>query len=151
MVSLQWGVKQSFRAYVAGAGGAIALSGGAVGSADEGFVFPATEGGDLTFDAEGRPSGTGRFAGEVSFVAHGGLLSVGFSDPWLEAGPERWALSVADATGQRGVIANLDAAGAVVEADGSVTVPAAITLDGMMLIGDHYPPGTVLDPVRLVR
>jgi hypothetical protein len=151
MTALAWGVKASFRAYVIGAGGRIELSGGAAEAGDGGFRFPAAEDLDLTFGDDGRPLGVGRFAGGVAFTAHGGLLSVDFSDPWVEAGPAGAGLSVADITGRRAVIATLDLAQVSVEPDGTVALPAAITLDGMMLIGDHYPPGTVLDPVRLVR
>ena len=147
MTTLAWGVKQSFRGYVAMSGGETALSGGAEHAGDEGFVFPEAGGGDLAFGADGRPQGTGRFAGGVSFKAHGGMLSVAISDPWLEAG--RGVLSVADAGGRRVDFATLGAA--EVGPDGAVTLPTAITLDGMMILGDHYPPGTALDAVRLVR
>ena len=53
------------------------------------------------------------------------------------------------AKGRRVEIARLDADAITVEPDGAVSIPAKITLDGMMILGDHYPPGTVLDPVRL--
>ena len=33
--------------------------------------------------------------------------------------------------------------------DGAVTLGAEITMDGMFQIADNYPPGTVMDPVRL--
>ncbi|MBL8773490.1 MAG: HtaA domain-containing protein [Phenylobacterium sp.] len=145
--ALAWGVKQSFRSYVTGSGGSVRADAGAA-EADDGFVF-AADGGDLAFDGEGRPRGTGRFRGALAFQAHGGLLSVSFSDPWVEAGPDGCVLSVADAGGRRVPFAKLDAAGAAVAADGAVTLPCAITLDGMMILGDHYPPGTVLDPVTV--
>ncbi|MFN3867463.1 MAG: hypothetical protein ACK4MF_00190, partial [Hyphomicrobiaceae bacterium] len=48
--------------------------GGADRAADGGFVFAVAPGGDLTLDAEGAP--VGRFLGEVSFQAHGGMLAV---------------------------------------------------------------------------
>ena len=28
-------------------------------------------------------------------------------------------------------------------------LPAKLTMDGYFLLGDHYPPGTLVDPVRL--
>lgn len=33
--------------------------------------------------------------------------------------------------------------------DGAFTFRTEITLDGMMLIADNYPPGTELDPLQL--
>lgn len=45
-------------------------------------------------------------------------------------------------------ISKLD--GAAMTADDGLVIPAAITLDGMFVLGDHYPPGTALDAVRLV-
>jgi hypothetical protein len=145
MMSLAWGVKQSFRAYVAMTGGEAAVSGAAAAAGDDGFLFPAAPGGDLAVSPDGQPQGIGRFAGGVRFTAHGGMLSVAFGDPWLEAG--RGVLSVADASGRRVDFATLGPA--VAEGDGVLALPAAITLDGMMILGDHYPPGTALDPVRL--
>jgi hypothetical protein len=145
MISLVWGVKQSFRGYVAMAGGETAVSAPAEAAGDDGFVFPAAPGGDLAFGPDGRPQGTGRFAGGVRFTAHGGMLSVALADPWIEAG--RGVLSIADAAGRRVDFATLGPATA--EPDGAVVLPIAITLDGMMILGDHYPPGTALDPVRL--
>jgi hypothetical protein len=48
------------------------------------------------------------------------------------------------------VFAKLDAGALTPEADGTLSLAAAITLDGMFILGDHYPPGTALDPVRLI-
>lgn len=139
--SLAWGVKQSFRSYVEGSGGEIVADAGATRAADGTFLFEATAGSDLSLDG-GAPSGTGRFRGRVSFTAHGGLLSVTLTDPWIEAADDGWVLSIAETATRRTAIARL---GPVT--DGAL--PAATTLDGMMILGDHYPPGTPLDPVRL--
>ena len=138
---LGWGVKQSFRAYVEGSGGSIALDGGAARADDGTFVFAATADSDLALDG-GALSGTGRFAGKIAFQAHGGLLSVTLTDPWVEPAGDGWVLSIAETATRRTAIAKLGA----VE-DGAL--PAVTTLDGMMILGDHYPPGTQLDPVRL--
>lgn len=141
VTTLGWGVKQSFRAYVEGSGGTITAQDGASREPDGAFVFEAAADSDLAVDA-GTLSGTGRFRGRVAFQAHGGLLSVTLTDPWLEAAADGWVLSIAETATRRTAIARLGplAAG---------ELPAATTLDGMMILGDHYPPGTTLDPVRL--
>lgn len=145
---LNWGVKQSFRSYVEAAGGVIEVSGGAERAADGGFAFvPA--GGDLTTDADGKLRGRGVFAGEVRFEAHGGMLKVQFSDPILEVGPTGAALSVAEHGDRRIEIALLDLAAASVDEAGDIVIPAALAMDGIQLLGDHYPLKTALDPVRL--
>jgi hypothetical protein len=138
---LGWGVKQSFRAYVEGSGGTIEAGDGAQRAADGTFAFDAAADSDLAVAEDGL-SGTGRFRGRLAFRAHGGLLSVTLVDPWVEAAGDGWVLSIAETPTRRTAIAKLGAleGGAL----GAVT-----TLDGMMILGDHYPPGTVLDPVRL--
>ena len=148
MATLSWGVKQSFRSYVDAAGGTVATGGGAERTPDGGFAFPEGPQSTLARGADGRLQGTGRFQGEVSFSAHGGMLSVVLVDPWIEATEAGLILSVADSAARRLPFATLDAA--AMTTGGDVVIPAAITLDGMFLLGDHYPPGTVLDPVRLL-
>ena len=138
---LGWGVKQSFRAYVEGSGGSIALDGGAGRAADGTFMFEAMADSDLALD-DGALSGTGRFTGKLVFQAHGGLLSVTLTDPWVEPAGDGWVLSIAETATRRTAIAKLDAI-----QDGALS--AVTTLDGMMILGDHYPPGTQLDRVTL--
>ena len=165
MATLSWGVKQSFRGYVEAAGGTVATTRGAERAPDGGFLFPEGPGSTLAQGADGRLRGAGRFQGEVSFSAHGGMLSVVLVDPWIEASEAGLILSVADspAATRRLPFAKLDADAMTTEAlttgalttsalttSGGLVLPAAITLDGMFLLGDHYPPGTVLDPVRLL-
>jgi len=149
--ALGWGVKQSFRSYVEAMGGTVALSGGAERDAEGAFLFAPKDGAALTLDADGRPQGgEALFSGEVKFEAHGGMLKVSVTDPGVSLEPAGGALTVADpwAPGKRMQIAKLDMAAAQVEG-GEVVLPAAATLDGMQLLGDHYPPGTPLDPVRV--
>lgn len=151
MTALIWGVKESFRRYVEASGGTIAASDGAERSADGAFVFAAAAESDLALGDDGAPSGTGRFRGVVRFQAHGGLLSVTLADPWVEPGDGGgYVLSIAETATRRTAIAKLDVAGRTVGADGATELAAVTTLDGMMILGDHYPPGTALDPVRLV-
>ncbi|MFC3068577.1 HtaA domain-containing protein [Phenylobacterium soli] len=137
IAALEWGVKQSFCNYVRMAGGSIETAAGAE-AVEGGFRFPAAP-------------GEGRFQGEVRFDAHGGMLAVRLADPAVEIGPGRAVLSIADlsAGGRRVEIATLDLAAASTEADGARLIPAALTLDGSFVLGDHYPPGTALDPLRL--
>ncbi|HEY0648802.1 HtaA domain-containing protein [Phenylobacterium sp.] len=142
VTTLGWGVKQSFRAYVEGSGGTITAQDGASRDPDGAFVFEAAEDSDLAVDARAL-SGTGRFRGRLAFQAHGGLLSVTLADPWLEAAADGWVLSIAETPTRRTAIARLGPLAT------DATLPAATTLDGMMILGDHYPPGTALDPVRL--
>lgn len=148
VTQLHWGVKESFRRYVEAAGGRIEVLAGAERAADGTFVFPAAPGGDLRLGADGKPEGVGTFLGEVRFEAHGGMLSVKLAAPSLEVGAAEAVLSVADERGNRLHIAKLDLAAASSGEDG-LAIPAKVTLDGMYLLGDHYPPGTVLDPARL--
>lgn len=149
---LNWGVKQSFRGYVEGAGGTIEVGAGAERMADGGFSFAAAPGGDLRRDAEGRLEGRAGFLGEVSFKAHGGMLSVFLVDPVLEIGGGKAVLTVADhpERDRRLEAAELDLAAMNVGAGGEIELPATLMMFGCQWLGDHYPMRTPLDPVRLI-
>ncbi|CAN5741230.1 hypothetical protein BH11PSE1_BH11PSE1_04750 [soil metagenome] len=148
--SLSWGVKQSFRAYVEGAGGKTLLSDGATPTADGGFLFAAGPDSTLTLDADGKMAGRGTFLGVVQFEAHGGMLKVSLVDPILEITEAGALLTVADHVSRtyRLEAAKLDVSAVTVE-PGEVTLPAALMMFGCQWLGDHYPAGTPLDPVRL--
>lgn len=150
VTALTWGVKQSFRAYVEGAGGTIEAGAGAARAADGGFTFAAAPDSSLTLDPEGRLAGRGLFLGEVQFTAHGGMLKVSLVDPILEIGEAGALLTVADHPTRtyRLEAAKLDLAAATTEA-GELTLPAALMMFGSQWLGDHYPAGAALDPVRL--
>lgn len=147
VVALEWGVKQSFRGYVEAMGGVIETSGGAARTAEGVFVFAASDGNALAV-ADGALRGQGVFQGDVRFEAHGGMLNVRLAGFGLEIGPSGAFLTIADGP-RRARIAELDLA-ASLEEGGALTVPATATLDTYSIVGDHYPPGTPLDPVRLV-
>jgi len=149
MATLSWGVKQSFRGYMDAAGGTVTVGGGAERAPDGVFLFPQSAESTLARGPDGALHGVGRFEGEVSFNAHGGMLNVVLTDPWVEATDAGVVLTVAAGPARRVVFAKLDAAAMETEADGTLALPAAITLDGMFILGDHYPPGTALDPVRV--
>ena len=148
MMTLTWGVKQSFRSYVEMSGGSTTAEDGAAAMPDGAFAFEAAPGGDLAVGADGAVTGTGRFRGRVIFQAHGGMLKVTLTDPWLEQTADGLVLTIAETATRRTPIAKLGAAQRT--EDGTLVFPAAITLDGMMIIGDHYPPGTVMDVVRVI-
>lgn len=149
--TLVWGVKQSFRNYVEAVGGLIEAHGGAARADDGAFAFTAAPGGDLKLDADGRPQGHGQFVGEVRFEGHGGMLSVFLADPAVEIGPSGAVLTVADSAARtrRLALARLDLAAATTGEAGELVIPTALTAEGSQLLGDHYPPMTALDPVRL--
>lgn len=148
IAALTWGVKASFRGYVAAAGGTTATAGGATADAEGAFVFPAAADSDLALAADGTLAGAGRFTGEVRFEAHGGMLKVVLADPAVAPAEGGWTLSV-DVGGRRETVAKLDAAAAAPGPDGRLDLPAALTLEGYWWLGDHYPPGTVVDAVGL--
>lgn len=151
VIALHWGVKQSFRGYVAMMGGVTEVSGGAEIAPDGGFTFPAAPDSDLAMGADGALIGQGRFLGNVRFEAHGGMLKVCLADPALEITEAGAVLTVADSpAGTRRVgIAKLDLTLASAGEADSPSIPTSLTVDGSFLLGDHYPPTTVLDPVRL--
>ena len=149
-VTFTWGVKQSFRGYVERMGGVIETLGGAERSADGGFAFAPAPDSSLTMNEDGAPQGRGAFQGEVTFKAHGGMLSVFLADPILEFSDGSAVLSVADsaARDRRVDIAKLDLT-AMSRGDDGFVIPTSLTIDGSFLLGDHYPPRTALDPVVL--
>jgi hypothetical protein len=150
VATLIWGVKQSFRAYVEGSGGAIDTGAGAAREPDGAFVFAAAPGARLTLNSDGRPQGRGDFVGEVRFEAHGGMLKVFLADPTVEISSDVARITVADneVRDVRVQLAELDLAGAA--RDGrDLVIPTKLSKDGWRVLGDHYPPMTPLDPVRL--
>jgi len=149
--TLKWGVKQSFRGYVEGSGGTIQAGGGAERAADGEFAFAAAPGAGLQRTARGDLEGVARFAGDVRFEAHGGMLQVFLADPTVEVSAEGGVVTVADSPERdhRLVLATLDLSAATTGGDGEMVIPTKLSRDGWRLLGDHYAPMTQLDPVRL--
>ncbi len=147
--TLTWGVKASFRSYVEAAGGTIDLSDGATRAADGSFIFEAVPGGDLTIAPDGSATGAMRFQGTITFEAHGGMLKTTLTELGLEVGDDGLVLTALEAPMNQGrcAIAKLNLAN--IDPDGTTTLGAEITIDGMYQIADNYPPGTELDPLRL--
>jgi hypothetical protein len=146
---LTWGVKASFRSYVASAEGTITLSDGAAIADDGAFIFFAEAGGNFAIAADGTASGSMRFKGTVTFEAHGGMLKVAVSELGLEAGEEGLVLTAPEGplNQRRCAIAELGPVESGV--GGVVMIASQITIDGMYQIADNYPPGTALDPLIL--
>jgi len=146
--ALGWGVKQSFRNYVESAGGTIEFGAGAAREADGAFTFvPAGDG--LTLSPDGRPQGVARFQGELRFEAHGGMLKVFMADPAIEIGEAGAFVTVAETPerDKRVELARLDLTKATQADSGALTIPTVMARDGWRVLGDHYLPGTPLDPV----
>ncbi|MFD6093501.1 HtaA domain-containing protein, partial [Oerskovia sp. NPDC060338] len=157
--SLQWGVKESFRTYIAGpiAQGGVTTSNGASGAATGLYSFPQSA--KSSFDTASR-KGAVDFAGTVRFTGHGGILDVRLSNPRVVATGDKATL-VADVDSkdieggsfvQSGVtVATLDLAAAkVTTGNGTTTyasVPAALTAAGVPAFGAFYTAGDALDPV----
>jgi len=150
VTTLRWGVKQSFCSYVRATGGVIDVSDGAALHDDGAFAFAASAG-DLVLDAEGRLSGAASFAGAVTFQTHGGALSVHLADPAIEISGASGVLTVADGPdrARRVAIAQLDVSGLARETS-ALTIPTKLSIDGIQVLGDHYPASTPLDPVQLI-
>lgn len=155
--ALTWGVKESFRNYVAGPGGGeITVADGAVRNEDGTFTWPVAGG---SYDADGAV-GEVRATGTVRFTAHGGALEVVIRDPRVELGTGG-ALLRADVQsrelggGTPKEYPNVDLAvleaGVTNTGDGVAmdAVGATLTENGAPAFGGFYPPGAALDPVSL--
>ncbi len=149
MEKLEWGVKASFRAYVEGAGGSITLTDGAVRMEDGTYAFSAIPGGNLTIAADGSAEGAQYFEGTVVFEAHGGMLKSTLTELAIEAGQTGLMLTVLEGPTNTGRCAIAELGPVEVRDDGIMVAQTQITMDGMYQIGDHYPPGTELDPITL--
>jgi len=150
---LLWGVKETFRAYVARSPGSrIVIGHGAgVSAAREYYFGPDPEPGEGvdTFDG----AGSLRFKGMVHFVAHHGFLSVRIVDPWVHFLGEDAILSVATDGAHPGRVrlAHLHPAPPIRETDDLLwpEVRARLHQDGVDVFGGNYPAGMELDPVRI--
>ncbi|ROO85658.1 Htaa protein [Actinocorallia herbida] len=147
--TLTWGVKRSFREYVAEVDdGSETFGNGARRTASGEFAFPLADAAD--FDpATGL--GTLRFAGSVVFRAYSGVLLVRVRDPWVVLGETGGCLTIMhpayrEATGVRAEIAVFDPP---VRAAGGRRLAPTLTYDGVRAFGDVYGVGAPLDPALL--
>jgi len=149
VLSMTWGVKQSFRVYVESSGGSISAENGASRLADGRFEFMPADDNDLSFGSE--LAGRGTFSGEVKFDAHGGMLAVFMAEPVIEMTSKGLMLSLADAVSRkwRVEVAQLDLGAMAQSGPDEVSIPTSLTIEGIQWLGDHYPFKTPLDPVQL--
>jgi len=153
--TLDWGVKESFRAYIVSpvADGAIEVLGGAEQNSDGTFRFG---GGDGTLS-----DGVAEiaFAGTVRFTGHDGALEVVVSNPAIQLDESGGSL-VADVSSlsQDGELVEFpgvvlaELAGAALEPDASGVVAAdgiaaVLSAAGAPSFGGFYEAGEALDPV----
>lgn len=168
--TLTWGVKESFRAYVAGpiAHGTVTAEDGAVRNEDGTFTFAVT--GGWSDPAAG--TAEIRLGGTVSFVGHHGpptcaaeyspCLQVTIADPVLRL-DEDGAVLVADMTSKDeashqlvaypGVeLADVDASSGWKLLGDRITagpLPSTLTGSGAGAFAGFYSAGTALDPISL--
>lgn len=151
---LHWRIKDSFVQYVLrGAGGAYSVTDGADDDGAGTFYFPFAS---ATRDES---SWELRFGGDVRFSGHHGALFVPFIEPVIRLSETGGTLAIrraapegAPADTERIVIADLE--GATPQRLGGAlawpAVTAQLTPAGVSLLGDAYPVGTLLDPLRML-
>ena len=76
------------------------------------------------------------------------MLSVKLADPVLEIEGQAGRLILCNED-RRVAVAQLDLTSARAGAEGELLIPAQLTAEGSQVLGDHCPPGTALDPIRL--
>ncbi|MER7321242.1 HtaA domain-containing protein [Streptomyces albidoflavus] len=154
--TLAWGVKESFRRYIA-TGGSATVAGGAKDNGN-GYDFPYAK---ADLDADARKL-SASFDGSVRFTYPSHGIDMKFSDVKVEAAGNKGTLSV-DVTTPQGTeddvaFATLDLTGVSYEAKDDVVrlekVPAAFTADGAAVFandttGSMYKEGEAIDPVTL--
>jgi hypothetical protein len=157
--SVDWGVKQSFRAYIGGsiARGTTTVADGATVNGDGTFRFPITGG---AFDPVTGATSVAS-AGGVRFSGHAGELDLRIDDVRVEL-TEEGALLRADVTSRPlgsteptvfgdVALAQLDLAGVNPASAAGVTtwtdVPATLTAAGAPAFSGFYSAGTPLDAV----
>ncbi|WP_164512799.1 HtaA domain-containing protein [Leucobacter chromiireducens] len=138
--SFEWGVRKQFREYVTGpiAGGKITVTSPASGSSV--YKFPQTPGG--SWDSKTQ-TGSVKFAGNVNFSGHGGVLNLNLSNPELHVVSAAKAELRAPHKGKLMTIATLDLtqgtkrslAGDAVRFTG---VPVKLTAEGLSEYFESY-------------
>ncbi|MFJ9314838.1 HtaA domain-containing protein [Pimelobacter simplex] len=167
--TLTWGVKKSFRDYLAGpiAHGTVSLDGGVTQNADGTFAFPVTGGWSdpAAGTAEVRMGGTVRFTGHdgppTCAVEHSPCLALRISDPVLRVDGDRGVL-VADVESKDETthqvvaypaveLASFDAGDWTTGKDRVTAraLPATLTASGAAAFAGFYAAGAELDPITL--
>ncbi|MEV0381511.1 HtaA domain-containing protein [Nonomuraea sp. NPDC050643] len=153
--TLDWGVKERFRAYITGpiAHGTITVGDGAIDNGDGTFRFPLAKG---SFDGEQRTALLS-YTGRVRFTGHAGALDLIIANPQVAIGATGSTL-YADVTslpldGTKPVsYPVVDLATLTLDTpDGSAwtDLPAALTAAGVPAFAGFYGQGEALDPVTV--
>ncbi|MBC9943740.1 HtaA domain-containing protein [Leucobacter sp. cx-328] len=123
---MQWGIKKSFTDYVVSAGGTITLDKKGVASKNGNiFNFPQQTGGKWN---AAKSTGEVRYAGSVSFSAHGGLMSLTVQDPIITVKNSKTAvMTVITADGKRIPFVNIQLGDKTTDKNGAVTWQSAKT------------------------
>lgn len=145
---LVWGVKSSFRQYIARiADGWCELAPGC----------RAVGGGDFRFDPEDagvREVGILKFVGGVRFLAHYGALNVALANPWIEERSGRIVLTLSEQLdgADRYMLAELSPLPVTKDAESSAAArfEARLSESGVDVFNGYYEAGTLLDPLSVV-
>jgi hypothetical protein len=157
--TLQWGFKESFRAYIDGsiANGEWTTADGATYETPD-FSWSPGSGSLLSDDF----SGDIAFIGSVRFTGHGGLLDTTIANPWIHFDDAEHATLLLDVTGvtmdgdpysQTAVpFVTLDLTGALTQNGTTLRIDAApTTLTGEGAVAfPNYEVGSDFDPVSVV-
>jgi len=156
--TLQWGFKESFRAYIDGsiANGEWTTADGATYETPS-FSWSPGSGSILKDDF----SGDIAFIGSVRFTGHGGLLDTTIANPWIHFDDAEHATLLLDVTGvtmggdpysQTAVpFVTLDLAGAMTQNGTTLridTAPTTLTAEGAVAF-PNYEVGSDFDPVSV--
>lgn len=157
--TLDWGFKESFRAYIDGsiANGEWTVADGAT-YATPTFTFPAASGRVDPRD----PNGTIGFTGSVRFTGHGDVLDTTISNPVLVIRPDGTGVLLLDVSGDtmegdpvsvtESEFLDVDLGGQnLTPVDGVITIDAApttLTADGSAAF-PNYPAGEAFDPITV--
>ncbi|WP_395638104.1 HtaA domain-containing protein [Pseudolysinimonas sp.] len=157
--TLDWGFKESFRAYIDGsiANGEWTVADGAT-YATPSFGFPSDSG---RIDPRG-PNGSIAFTGSVRFTGHGGILDTTVANPVLVIRADGTGALLLDVSGPtmegdqvsvtEAAFLDVDLAGQdLTPVDGIVTIDAApttLTVDGAEAF-PNYEAGSAFDPITV--
>ncbi|RNL62854.1 hypothetical protein EFK50_14060 [Nocardioides marmoriginsengisoli] len=138
--SLTWGIKETFRHYVAGLpDGTSEISDGVWLAGAGRYGFPLTA-------VKGSPVEKLEFGGTLLFSGHGGFLNVLLVDPCLQRSGDEWALSVNAGANLRLEIARGKIT-ALNPGANSLGLEVVLSGHGPTIFGGNYPNGTELDPI----
>jgi hypothetical protein len=166
--NMLWGVKSSFRRYVARMPDGVCDISREVTTPGEGqFGFPLAGFDQGSFEPIGADLARFetsevvryRFDGAIRFSAHGGVLDVHIAEPWLDRADDRWSVSCLSGEGEHRVVLAVGAtrltgvpvAEKQTRAADVEVVDLILAPRGTDLFAGNYPPGEELDPLFLMR